>query len=67
MCMGIPQLIIAINDDMASIQYRDRVQEAKMPTMEYNIGDYVFAQAGFILQKIEKEDAQKALALLEEL
>jgi biotin synthase len=57
MCYAIPGKVVAINADIAVIDYFGEKREAYADVEEVRVGDYVFAQGGFIVQMIQEEDA----------
>ncbi len=77
MCLGIPGQIIEITDEDNRIAKVD-VSGVKRPVniacivsdehpTEECIGDWVLVHVGFAMSRIDEEEAQKTLALLNEL
>jgi hydrogenase expression/formation protein HypC len=61
MCLAIPGKIVKIEGDIASVDYEAEIRKAKLITNDVDVGDYVFVQAGIVVQKIPKQEAIKAL------
>ncbi|MDD5433799.1 MAG: [FeFe] hydrogenase H-cluster radical SAM maturase HydE [Nitrospira sp.] len=67
MCYSIPGKIISIRDNIAIIEYFGEKKEALVDVEDIKTGDYVFAQGGVIVQKLEEDEARGMLAGWEEL
>lgn len=67
MCLAIPGKIIEIDGTNAIIDYggvRKRASLMAMPDTE--LGDMVIVHAGFVISKIDREEAEKTLAVFRE-
>lgn len=60
MCYAIPGKIKEIRDNSVIVDYFGEEREA-LNEFDLKIGDYVYAQAGAVIQKIETEKAEKIL------
>ncbi len=70
MCLAIPGKIIQINikDNLATIDYGDGTKRIiNISLVDINIGDYVLVHAGFAIEKLNKNEAEKTLDLFREL
>jgi hydrogenase expression/formation protein HypC len=72
MCLAIPGKIIEINTDspikMGKIDYAGTVNEACLEYVpDVKVGQYVIVHAGFALNIVDEEEAQKTLALWDEI
>ncbi|MCA9478468.1 MAG: HypC/HybG/HupF family hydrogenase formation chaperone [Nanoarchaeota archaeon] len=68
MCLAVPGKIIAINGDEATVDYELEKRTGKIVgEHDYQVGDYVIIQAGFVMGKIPEKEAQDALALYKEM
>ncbi|MCP4181374.1 MAG: HypC/HybG/HupF family hydrogenase formation chaperone [bacterium] len=69
MCLAIPMRIKEIHDNNVGVVEADgaeaRVSIALVKDPE--IGDYVIIHAGYAIEKIDKEEAEKTKALFDEL
>ncbi len=63
MCLAIPGRIIAIQGDMAKVDYSGLQKQVNISLVDVRVGDYVIVNAGFAIQKIEKKEAEKSLKL----
>ncbi len=66
MCLAIPGKIVEINDDVAIIDYDAEQRKAMILENKFQVGDYVIVQAGVILQKVSKKEAEASLKLFKE-
>lgn len=67
MCYAIPGQVLAIRDDRAVISYFGEERSAMHGGMLLAVGDYVYAQGGFIIERLDREDAQLVLDTWREL
>jgi len=66
MCVAVPAKIITISDNTALIDsagVSKKIDISLVP--EVNEGDYVIVHAGFAIQIVDAEEAQKILELFE--
>ncbi|MBS3781074.1 MAG: HypC/HybG/HupF family hydrogenase formation chaperone [Candidatus Thermoplasmatota archaeon] len=61
MCLAVPGLIENIEGDTAEIDFGGVTREANISLVEADIGDYVIVHAGYAIEKLEEEEAQKSL------
>ncbi len=60
MCLAIPGKIIKIGkNQQATAGFNGIKKEINISLVEVKKGDYVIVHAGFAIEKIEKEDAEK--------
>jgi len=70
MCLGIPGRIISMDtvNKTARVDFGDVVVTAStLATDGCSIDDYVLVHSGYILNRIDIDDAQETIRLLEEL
>lgn len=69
MCLAIPGKIKEINDNkMALIDFGGVEKEASVELLQdVKIGDYVLIHAGFAIESIDKNEAEKTLELIKEM
>ena len=69
MCLAIPVRVVAVLDDEwveAEVGgIRSRVSVALIDSV--GVGDYVIAHAGYAITRLDVEEAEKSLALFEEI
>ncbi len=68
MCLAVPSEIVEIRDGVATVDVsgvRRQVSLLLLPA-EPVVGDYVLVHAGFAIHKIDAQEAQAALELLQE-
>ena len=68
MCLGIPARIESLEGQEAKVNLSGNTLRISTSLIDdLKIGDYVLVHAGFALQKVDKKEAKKTLALLKEL
>jgi hydrogenase expression/formation protein HypC len=68
MCLAIPARVVELlPDNMAQVSLDGVLKTASLALVEdVSIGDYVVLHVGFALAKIDEDEAQRTLTLLEE-
>ncbi|HXY59310.1 MAG TPA: HypC/HybG/HupF family hydrogenase formation chaperone [Methylocystis sp.] len=68
MCLAIPARVIELlPDDMARVSLDGVTKTVSLALVEgVEVGDYIVLHVGFALAKIDEEEAQRTLALLQE-
>ncbi len=61
MCYAIPGKVIGINNNIALIEYFGEKKEALTDVEGLRVGDYVFAQGGVIVERLQEGDALNIL------
>jgi len=67
MCYAIPGNVKKISGNLITIDYFGEERKARNDFYTLNIGDYVYAQGGLIIQKINENDAKEILKTWKEL
>ncbi len=70
MCLAAPSLVLEVHDGMALTECFGRQREVSLLLLSEDVavGDYLLIQAGgFAFERIERERALEALALMTEL
>jgi hydrogenase expression/formation protein HypC len=70
MCLAAPSRVIEVRDGTALTECFGQTREVSLLllTEEIEVGDYLLIQAGgFAFERVERERAEEALALMEEL
>ncbi|PIU60938.1 MAG: HypC/HybG/HupF family hydrogenase formation chaperone [Armatimonadetes bacterium CG07_land_8_20_14_0_80_40_9] len=68
MCLAIPTKVIEIKGNLGVVEFggvRKDIGLSLLP--ELKIGDWVLLHAGFAIQKLDEEEAEETLRLLEEI
>jgi hydrogenase expression/formation protein HypC len=65
MCIAVPGKVISIDDlDLATVDFGGTSRIASTDLVpEVEVGDYVLVHAGFIINKLDEEDAMETLEL----
>ena len=69
MCLAVPSKIVAMQDQMATIDVSGIRQEISLLLLPEPVacGDYVLVHAGFAIHKIDEAAAMETLNLLQEI
>jgi hydrogenase expression/formation protein HypC len=73
MCLAVPGKIISIDNSnsnlkMAKVNFGGIIKEACIQWLDdVSIGDYVVVHAGFALNKVNEEEAEETISMLNEL
>lgn len=71
MCLSIPSQVVAIDAERQSVTVDTlgvrRDVSSHLMTEPLEIGDYVLIHIGFVMNKIDKEDAKQSLELYQEI
>lgn len=67
MCYAIPGKVIQVTDNIISVDYFGETRRAKNEFLEISVGDYIYAQGGFVVQKIPASEALLSLETWQEL
>lgn len=65
MCLSVPAKVIETDGTIAKVTIGGSIIDVSLQLVEnIEIGDYVLVHTGFALEKIDEEEAQKNLAML---
>ncbi|MCW8885276.1 MAG: HypC/HybG/HupF family hydrogenase formation chaperone [Motiliproteus sp.] len=70
MCIGVPSKVVALNDQMATVECFGQLRDVSLILMceEVSLGDYLLIQVGdFAVEIIEPQRAEEALAFIREI
>src|SRR3972149_8258997 len=67
MCYAIPGKVLEINNNTALIEYFGEKKTALVDAGNISVGDYVYAQGGFIVEALEADEAHNILNEWEEI
>lgn len=68
MCLAVPMRVIEIKDNEAVVELGGLKQKINLGLLEkIDVGDYVIVHAGFAIQKLDEEEAEKTLSFLREM
>lgn len=67
MCLGIPGKVVKVEGDVAEVDFWGVKRKASLLLVpEVKEGDYVLVHVGFVITKLQEEEAQETLKLFEE-
>lgn len=68
MCLAVPAKVVEIDDQLATVEVQGVRRAASLMLLpEAGIGDYVLVHAGFAMQIVEAEEAERIYALRAEM
>ena len=68
MCLAVPMKLVKINDDLGIVELDGVQREISLQLLnDIKIGEYVLIHAGFAIQKLNEEEAEKTLSVLREI
>jgi hydrogenase expression/formation protein HypC len=68
MCLAVPMKVISRNDAIGMTEMAGVKKEVSFMILpEAEVGDYVIVHAGFAIQRLNEEEAQKTLDLFREM
>lgn len=68
MCLGIPGRVVEITNGVARVDVGGTKKEASLMLLEgASVGDYVIVHAGFAIEKVDEEEAEETLKIVDEL
>jgi biotin synthase len=67
MCYAIPGKIKEINDNVVTVDYFGETKKARNEFYKLSPGDYIYAQGGFVIQRIAEKEALDILGPWKEL
>ncbi len=66
MCYAIPGKIVKKDEKIVTIDYFGEKKQAINELSTIEIGDYIYAQGGYVIEKINKNEAEQILAVWKE-
>jgi len=67
-CLAVPAKILKVEDSKGKVDFGDGVlRDIDLSLVDAAEGDYVLVHAGFAIQTLEQEDAEKTLELWREI
>jgi hydrogenase expression/formation protein HypC len=67
MCLAVPAEIKSIEGPIATVDYGGVSRKANITLVEAKVGDFVIVHAGYAIQVMDREEAEKTLDLFREL
>jgi hydrogenase expression/formation protein HypC len=68
MCLGVPSQVVEIREETAVVDVGGTRREVSLALVEdVCVGDWVILHAGFAIEKLSPEEAEKTLALFREI
>ena len=67
MCLAVPAEVKSIDGHMATVDYGGVSRKANISLVEAKVGDFVIVHAGYAIQVMDKQEAEKTLELFQEM
>ena len=68
MCLAIPARLSQVEGDRGLVELAGVVREVSLMLLpDAQVGDYLIVHAGYAIQKLDEEEAQETIRLLEEM
>ncbi|MCU0852872.1 MAG: HypC/HybG/HupF family hydrogenase formation chaperone [Thermoplasmata archaeon] len=67
MCLAVPAEVKSIDGHMATVDYGGVKRQANISLVEAKVGDFVIVHAGYAIQVMDREEAEKTLDLFRQL
>lgn len=67
MCYAIPGKVIEIDNRVITVDYFGEKRKARNDFFDLSVGEYVYAQGGFVIQRVSQDEAKDILKTWEEL
>jgi len=67
MCLAVPAEIKEIDGTVATVDYGGVKRTANISLVEAKVGDFVIVHAGYAIQVMDKEEAEKTLDIFREM
>ena len=68
MCLAVPLEVVDVKDNLATVSFGCTTREVYLDLMDtVAVGDFIIVHAGFAIEKLDKEEAAKTLALFTEM
>ncbi|MBN1677302.1 MAG: HypC/HybG/HupF family hydrogenase formation chaperone [Candidatus Thermoplasmatota archaeon] len=67
MCLAVPAEVKSIEGHMATVDYGGVSRTANISLVDAKVGDFVIVHAGYAIQVMGREEAEKTLEMFREL
>jgi len=67
MCLAVPAEVKSLDGHMATVDYGGVSRTANVSLVDAKVGDFVIVHAGYAIQVMDKEEAEKTLDLFREM
>lgn len=67
MCIAVPLEVLEVNDNRATAHFGNARREVFLDLIDdVKVGDFIIVHAGFAIEKLNKEEAEKTIDLIKE-
>jgi len=67
MCLAVPAEVKSIDGHTATVDYGGVIRKANISLVDVKVGEYVIVHAGYAIQVLDKEEAERTLDIFKEM
>lgn len=67
MCLAVPAEVKSVDGHMATVDFGGVTRTANVSLVDAKVGDYVIVHAGYAIEILDREEAEKTLELFREM
>jgi hydrogenase expression/formation protein HypC len=67
MCLAVPAEVKSIDGHTATVDYGGVSRKANISLVDVKVGEYVIVHAGYAIQVLDREEAEKTLEIFREM
>lgn len=67
MCLAVPAEIRSIDGNVGEVDFGGVVRSVNLSLVEAHVGEYVIVHAGYAIEVIDREEAERTLELFREM
>jgi len=67
MCLAVPAEVKSIDGHTATVDYGGVSRKANISLVDVKVGEYVIVHAGYAIQVLDKEEAERTLDIFREM
>ncbi|MCU0860491.1 MAG: HypC/HybG/HupF family hydrogenase formation chaperone [Thermoplasmata archaeon] len=67
MCLAVPGEVKSVDGAIAKVDFGGVTRTANLSLVDAKVGDYVIVHAGYAIQVLDREEAEKTLEVFREL
>ena len=67
MCLAVPGKVVAVEGQIAKVDFGGVQRETNVSLVDVKVGDYVIVHVGFALSRVDEDEAQKVFEYLKQI
>ena len=64
MCLTIPAKVISVEKNKATVDFVGKKEEVDTQLVKVKVGNYVMVSNGFVIKKVDKQDAKEIFKII---